>query len=407
MKDPENAKHWIVDPEAAEVVKHIFNLCMEGRGPAQIATQLSKERILVPTAYKLQKGFPINTKVPDDPYRWNGDSVISILEHREYTGCTVAFKTYTNSIWDKAKHENPIENQKITPNTHEAIISEEVFEKVQEIRKSRHRRTKTGKSTIFSGLVFCHDCGSPLCYSTTKDFENTQDFFECSTHHKNRQKCVPYFIRSVVLEALVWEHISSVIEYVVVHEEYFRRYMERYLEAELKEKVSLWKKQLTQSEKRIAEIDRLFLKLYEDNASGKISDSRFETMSEAYESEQSDLKSRIDLLSRSIQIQEEKTDNLNKFIETVKLHFEDKELNGYMLHELVQGIYIENADIPNEPESDEPHIDDVDDGEYITFEKKPKTPTAKKHRIRKIHIKYDFVGFIPIKELRKYADNNR
>ena len=158
IKDPENPKQWIIDEEAAKVVKHIFDLCMEGRGPLQIAKQLREERILTPSAYTLKEGRRPGRDVPADPYRWDQKTVAGLLEHREYTGCTVNFKTYTNSIWDKKTRITPKEKRAVFYNTHPAIIEQEIFDKVQEIRSQRHRRTKTGKSHMFSGLVFCADC---------------------------------------------------------------------------------------------------------------------------------------------------------------------------------------------------------------------------------------------------------
>ena len=192
VKDPENPKHWLVDPEAAAIVKRIFSMCMEGRGPTQIANQLWADKVLTPTAYKLSHGRSTNAPAPEDPYRWDKRAVSLILERREYTGCTVNFKTYTNSIWDKKRHLNPVENQAIFPDTHERIIDDDVFEKVQEIRSQRHRMTRTGKSSIFSGMVYCADCGSKMQYGSSNNRDFSQDFFDCSLHKKNGSKCKGY-----------------------------------------------------------------------------------------------------------------------------------------------------------------------------------------------------------------------
>ena len=210
-RDPDDPKKWVIDEEAAQVVKRIFALCMEGKGPSQIATLLEKEKVLNPTAYKQREGRKTPHQTPENEYRWHESTVAYILEYMEYTGCTVNFKTYTNSIWDKKQRENPMENRKIFYNTHPAIISLEVFDKVQEIRQQRHRRTATGKSNMFSGLVFCNDCKQKLYYSTTSYFEKRQDFFICSTHRVNKDKCSGHYIRAVVLEQIVWKHIQEVI----------------------------------------------------------------------------------------------------------------------------------------------------------------------------------------------------
>ena len=182
VKDPENPKHWIIDPEAAKVVKHIFDLCMEGRGPSQIANQLKAEKVLTPTAYQKSHGRNLPNAVPENPCGWNCNTVVHILERREYTGCTVNFKTYTNSVWDKKQRLNPEEKQAVFYDTHEAIIPEDVFEKVQQIREQRHRKTKSGRTSMFSGLVFCSDCGEKLYYGATNNYKPEGAFFECSLH---------------------------------------------------------------------------------------------------------------------------------------------------------------------------------------------------------------------------------
>ncbi|MBR3620517.1 MAG: recombinase zinc beta ribbon domain-containing protein, partial [Clostridia bacterium] len=349
------------------------------------------------------KGLPFNNTMKYGPYHWKDSSVVRILERREYTGCTVAFKTYTNSLWDKKVRFNPVEKQIITPGTHEAIIDQVTFDKVQQIREKRHRMTKTGKSHIFSGLIRCYDCGSNMYYCTSNNFESRQDFFECSVHHKNHSECKTHFIRAEVLERLVWEHLKEVISFVYCHEPYFREYMKRVSESVSKQELKSLKKQLSLAENRISEIDRLYTKTYEDNANGKISDERFKMLSEGYDSEQAELKAKAIQLQKQIDTQEQNTENLDRFVSLVRSHIEDDGLNGYNLHELIQGIYIENCDVDNNTDE---AIDDDDDGECIIYSRKPKMSSAKKHRIRKIHIKYDFIGFIPVKSLMRYAEES-
>lgn len=293
MKNPEDPKEWIIDEEAAQVVKKIFTLCMNGRGPSQIADQLEQEKVFTPTAYKTKQGVKTPHTEPENPYRWHESTVVNILERKEYISATVNFKTYTNSIWDKKQRENPEENQKIFYNTHPAIITQEVFDKVQEIRQQRHRRTATSKSSPFSGLVFCADCKQKLYYSTTNYFEKRQDFFICSTHRANKDKCSVHYIRVVVLEDMVWKHMKEVISYVTRYEAHFRVEMEQKLRLQSEETIRVYKKRLTQAEKRIGELDRLFIKIYEDNAKGKLNDDRFAMMSKTYEDEQTQLKAEI------------------------------------------------------------------------------------------------------------------
>ncbi len=312
IKDPENPKQWIIDEEAAKVVKHIFDLCMEGRGPMQIAKQLTEEKVLTITAYTLREGRKAHAPAPEDPYRWDTKSVVGILGTRDYTGCTVNFKTYTNSIWDKKTRENPVEKQAIFYNTQPAIIDPEVFEKVQKIRSQRHRRTKTGKSHMFSGLVYCADCKAKMRYCTTKYFEPRQDHFVCANYRSNTGSCSIHFIRAVVLEKMVWEHLKEVIWYVGHYESHFREICEAKLQAESKEALRVKRRQLEKDEKRIQELDRLFIRLYEDNVASRISDERFAMMSQTYEEEQRDLKAEAEVLRQEIETQEQQNQNLEQ-----------------------------------------------------------------------------------------------
>lgn len=371
MKNPENPKEWIIDEEAAQVVKKIFTLCMNGRGPSQIADQLEKDKILTPTAYKNKQGVKTPHTEPENPYRWHESTIVNILERKEYIGATVNFKTYTNSIWDKKQRENPEENRVIFYNTHPAIIEQEVFDKVQEIRQQRHRRTATGKSSPFSGLVFCADCKQKLYYSTTKYFEKRQDFFICSTHRANKDKCSGHYIRAVVLEDLVWNHMKEVISYVTRYEAHFRVEMEQKLRLQSEETIRVYKKRLAQAEKRIGELDRLFIKIYEDNAKGKLNDDRFAMMSKTYEDEQAQLKVEIVNLQKEIEVQERQIEYLEQFIQRARRYTDLTELTPYALRELVKAVYVEAPD---------------------------KSSGKRKQRV---HIEYDLVGYIPVDELIK------
>lgn len=371
MKNPENPKEWMIDEEAAQVVKKIFTLCMNGRGPSQIADQLEKDKILTPTAYKNKQGVKTPHTEPENPYRWHESTIVNILERKEYIGATVNFKTYTNSIWDKKQRENPEENRVIFYNTHPAIIEQEVFDKVQEIRQQRHRRTATGKSSPFSGLVFCADCKQKLYYSTTKYFEKRQDFFICSTHRANKDKCSGHYIRAVVLEDLVWNHMKEVISYVTRYEAHFRVEMEQKLRLQSEETIRVYKKRLAQAEKRIGELDRLFIKIYEDNAKGKLNDDRFAMMSKTYEDEQTQLKVEIVNLQKEIEVQERQIEDLEQFIQRARRYTDLTELTPYALRELVKAVYVEAPD---------------------------KSSGKRKQRV---HIEYDLVGYIPVDELIK------
>ena len=370
-KDPEDRTKWIVDEAAALVVKRIFKLCMEGRGPMQIAKLLQAEKVLNPTSYKRREGIKSPSPETADPYHWNTNTVVHILERREYTGCTVNFKTYTNSIWDKKQRETPIEKQAVFYNTPPAIIPQEVFDKVQQIRKQRHRRTKTGKSSLFSGMVYCADCGAKMRYCTTNYFEKRQDHFVCANYRSNTGSCSAHFIRAVVLEELVWMHMKAVIFYVTRYEKHFRAVMEQRLRMSSEEAIRGYKTQLAQAERRLAELDRLFIRIYEDNVSGRITDERFSLMSKTYEDEQAQLKVDIHRLRQEIEVQERQIEDLEKFIQRVHKYEDLQEMTPYALRELVKGIYIEAPD---------------------------KSSGKRRQGVR---ISYDLVGFVPVEELLK------
>ena len=371
VKDPEDKRKWLVDEEAAAVVRRIFEMCMEGRGPQQIANQLKADKVLTPTAYKKRKGMKTPQAAPENPYGWCDSSVVNILERREYTGCTVNFKTYSNSIWDKKQRENPVEKQAIFENTHEAIISDDVFKRVQEIRQHRHRKTRSGRSSMFSGLVFCSDCGEKLYYGATNNYRTEGAFFDCSLHWKYKEKCPTHYIRESILECMVLKHMQLVTGYILRYEQYFRSIMEQQLRLESTEKLQISKGQLERNEKRIAELKRLFIKIYEDNAGGRLSDERYDMLSQSYETEQKQLEAEVITLRQEIEVQERQNENVERFIQKAKNYVEIESLDPYALRELVQAIYVDAPD--------------------------KSTGKRRQH----IHIKYDGIGFIPLDELMK------
>ena len=370
-RDSDDPKKWVIDEEAAQIVKRIFALCMEGKGPSQIAALLEKEKVLNPTAYKQREGRKTPHQTPENEYRWHESTVAYILEYMEYTGCTVNFKTYTNSIWDKKQRDNPIEKQAIFPNTHARIIDDDVFEKVQEIRQQRHRMTRTGRSSIFSGLVYCADCGSKMLYGSSNNGDLDQDFFDCSLHRKSKEKCNGHFIRVKVLERMVLKHIQAVMGYILRHEDYFRTIMEEQLRVESCEQIRIRRKRLESNERRITELKRLFIKIYEDNASGRLTDERYDMLSQTYEAEQKQLEAEAITLQQEIEVQERQNENIEKFIQKAHKYVGIEELDGYALRELVSAIFVDAPD------------------------------KSSGKRVQHIHIKYDGLGFIPLNELMK------
>ena len=255
-KDPENKKRWIIDPEAAEVVKRIFALCLDGYGPSQIARILKDDKVITPTIHFQQTGRATRNAPPDNPFNWTGDTIADILERPEYQGHTVNFKTYKQSYKSKKTCNNPEEKWLVFENTHEAIIDADTWARVQELRKNKRRPTRTGKTNMFSGIVRCADCGEKLYYCTSRNFEARQDHFVCSTSRlKGKEVCATHFIRAVVLERGVLAHMRMTIACVANHEEQFRKAMGAKQKAEAKRELAAKRRQLTQAERRIEELD--------------------------------------------------------------------------------------------------------------------------------------------------------
>ncbi|MBQ8164308.1 MAG: recombinase family protein [Clostridia bacterium] len=339
MKNPDNTKEWIIDEEAAKTVRQIFTLCVEGLGPTQIANRLKAAKVPTPTEYWIGIGRNCS-KPPAIPYNWCSATVADILAKQEYCGDTVNFRSTTKSFKNKTKIERPKEEWKIFPNTHPAIINREVFELVQELRQHRRRPTKSGIVSWFSGLLYCADCGEKLYYSVTNNYKREQAFFFCSAYRKSSDECSAHFIREKVVMETVLESMRRILLNVQAFEkEFARKQMECYSE-DKKRELSEKRRELNKTKKRIAEIDGLIQKLYEDNAIGKISDERYATLSMSYEEEQQKLKTALPDMENYLETETDKTESLQRFIEKVKRITELKELTAELVHEFIDKIVV-------------------------------------------------------------------
>ena len=338
IKDPQDKKKWIVDEEAAKVVQRIFNLCIAGKGPMQIAKILTADRVLTVTAYHAkQKGWAM----PENLYRWNTNAVLRILERREYTGCTVNFKTYTKSLKFKKRMENPVENQRVFEDTQPAIIEKGQWERVQELRKNKRRPTKTGRTSMFSGLLYCADCGAKLYFCTCNTYkDDSQNHFVCSNYKSNTGSCKIHYIREQVLYRIVLETIQRTLTYVRMFRKDFKLEMlaqdEESRKAELAEK----QKALSGAKKRMEDLDRIIQHIYEDNVLGKLSDSRYLKLSRQYEKEQAEIEQLAAVLEREIETQAGQVSDVNEFLKLVDKYLDIPELDAAILNELVSRIVV-------------------------------------------------------------------
>ncbi|MBM6969842.1 DUF4368 domain-containing protein [Mordavella massiliensis] len=337
-KDPADKKKWIVDEEAAEIVKRIFDLCIAGKGPMQIAKLLTAQRVLTVKAHYAQRdGKPL----PEKPYQWSPKSVAGILERPEYTGCTVNFKTYSKSHKLKKRLHNAPENHRIFPNTQPAIIDEQVFARVQELRENKRRPAKQAeRQGLFSGLLYCADCGSKLHFATGKNMTPQQDCYRCSRYKSNTGDCTMHFIREETLKRFVLQRIFDVtalfFDDAMAFEEAAKK--QRFQEAEKEAKKR--KREIAQAEKRIAELDRIFKRIYEDDISGTISHERFLKLSADYEAEQKELTEQVKTWREAVETFEQDQADFASFAAIVRKYVGIRELTPTIVNEFVKKIIV-------------------------------------------------------------------
>ena len=373
-KYPDDKKKWIVDEEAAAVVKKIFDLCIAGKGPMQIAKALTADKVLTVKAYYAKRD---GKAMPDNLYRWDYKSIAGILERPEYTGCTVNFKTYSKSHKPKKRLQNAPENYRIFPNTQPAIIEEQVFERVQELRANKRRPTKTGRQGLFSGLLYCADCGEKLYFCTTNSFTPKQEHYVCSNYKSNTGTCSAHFIREETLKLFVLQRIFDVTAMFFDDIQSFQNmvYQQRFEEAE---KAVKWqKKELEQARKRIAELDRIFKRIYEDDINGTISHERFLKLSAEYEAEQKELTEFVKLEQAAVDTYEQDRTDFDSFAAVIRKYVGIRELTPTIVNEFVKKIIV--------------HAPDKSSG----------------HRRQKIEIVWNFIGELEQDEDKQTVERQR
>ena len=343
MKSPDDPRQWLVDEPAAQIVKYIFELCIAGLGPTKIARRLEDEKVACPTEYYYRIGRKTSAKRPENPYGWHGETVICILENRQYTGCTVNFKTTFVSFKVKKTVFRPEEEWQIIPNTQEAIIDEDTFERVHELRKHRRRNSATGKSSIFSGLLYCADCGSKLYYCASKSIEDGKEFYRCSEYKESRGSCTIHYIRDSVLQELVLATLRKVARYVQEFEPVFLYLFAKHNSLGREATVRTMKQNVEKAKRRIKEIDTLIERIYEDNVLGKISDERYYRMSANYEREQNELLASVEQDEQMIQEAELKKVNLKVFLDAIRGCTDLKELTPAIVNTLIQKIEVHRS----------------------------------------------------------------
>ena len=346
IKDPENPKRWIVDEEAAQVVRRIYRMTLEGVGTEQIAAKLEEDGILTPRAYWHSKGINRPGKVKDlPPTHWNSSSVIKMLSVQEYCGDILNFKTYSKSYKNKKRLENDRENWAIFKDVHEPIIERAVFEQVQQKRgKMRKRQAKDGERSMFSGLLVCADCGSNLHFHFNQGNPEIK-YFNCSNYKGNRGTCTStHYVRVDFLEEVVLGEIRRLTKFASLYEDEFVKAVIGHSQQAEQTDRKLKEKELRTLLARDEELDGLFERIYEDNVSGKLSDDRFAKMSRRYEDEQKELAEKIKKLRSEIEKQSSRSMTTDMFIGLVRKYTRARKLTPRMLNELIEKIEVFNAE---------------------------------------------------------------
>ena len=343
-KDETDKEKWLIDEPAAEIVKKIYSLCLAGKGPLQIAKQLEREKVLVPTAYFESVGRKTRNATPLDPYAWHPSAVVGILENRQYTGCAVNFKTTTVSYKVHTRIINPVEDYQIIPNMQEPIINEDIWLRVQELRKSRRRNTATGRTSLFSGLVYCPDCGSKLHFCASKSLRRDQEFFRCANYKDGRGSCKIHFIRDVVLEKVVLEAVRNLADFVKCHEPVFLYVLARKNDAMRQQERKRLERVIERGTRRISEIDKLIEAAFERNVLGKLEDERYERMVKNYAQEQRELIAEVQESKVVLQKAEQQVVDLRLLLRTLRELTEVKELTPTLVNSLIERIEVHNND---------------------------------------------------------------
>jgi len=344
MCDPLDKNKWIVDPEASEIVRRIFKMTIEGKGPYDIARILQNEKVYCPSYHlALQNSGSTKHKNFDDPYRWWGASISSIIERMEYIGHTVNFKTYKNSYKDKKRRETPKDELAVFYNTHEAIIDSETWETAQRCRKTVRRIPKKAKEpNRLTGLLFCADCGGKLYHEFREATltKTAKSNYMCSSYRKHTTECTIHFVASAIIEELILDTLQKVNGFVKDNEDEFIRLLTDTSVKQQEQATKTKRKLLASNQKRIAELDRLIRQIYEDKVNDKLSDKRFEKLSAEYEAEQEQLEQSTHELQGEISSIDEQSTRTDKFLELTRRYTDFAELTTSMLYEFIEKVVV-------------------------------------------------------------------
>lgn len=349
--DPNDKEHWIIDEEAAEVVRRMFRLCINGYGPWQIASILMEDKVERPSYYLGKKGLGTNASIYSDErrYIWTGTTVSEMLSKPEYAGHTVNFRTYKESYKYKRTYRAPKEKWVIFKNTQEAIVDEHTFNTVQELRKTVRRPDTSSPANPLTGKMYCADCGAKMYNHRHKSYENrrAEDSYQCSSYSLGKQHkehlCNSHTIRTVVTNNLILDTIRRTCNYAIENEKQFREIVSNVSEKQKEERRRNTKKRINKNEKRRDDINRLIKKMYEDNVNGKLSDKQFAVMIKDYEEELSELEKSLENDYEEIEKDKNETANTDMFLMLAKRYTDFEEITPAMINEFVSKVLVHEA----------------------------------------------------------------
>ena len=346
MKSSDDKKQWVKDEEAAQVVYEIGLYIMDGLGPSQIARKLTERKILTPAAYYASKGRTTNVTKKGSPYAWDSSTIADIMDRwREYLGHTVNFKTRKKSYKSKKTLHNPESEWKIFENTHEAIWTEAIADAARLARQSRRRPTKMGEMGMFSGMMFCADCGSNMVLHRAHTMSASYNHFTCRTYKKDGEACTGHYIRECVLDEVVLEDLRRVTAMAREHPEKFAAYIGSKQSAELQREIRRQEKELAAMRKRKMELDTIFKKLYEDSVLGRITTEQFQMLSGSYTEEQSCITAGIPQKESEIQCLRETVSGTDSFLDKAKRYTDITELTPELLRLFIEKIVVHEKEV--------------------------------------------------------------
>ena len=357
LKSPDNKYEWIVDKEAAEVVRDAFRMCMAGYGPAQIAHEFAERKVKNPTTHAKALGIgKPDRRVYTDDYNWSTSTISRMLSRQEYLGRVVNFKTHRKSYKQKKQIWNDPSEWEVFENVFEAIIDKETFDIVQKIREGRRRKTPLGEMPMLSGMLFCADCGKKMYPVRNRKWTREQENFVCSTYRKVRGGCSSHQIRNVVVEEYLIKSIKQIFCYAKENENGFIKKVLSKTKSEVASTLHRNRIELQQVMERIDKLDSIIQHLYEDNLDGKISDERFMKLALNYEKEQKELEEKRYNIENNIADETDSAQNAERFMKIVRRYDEIDELTAELIREFVEKIMISKRDKIDEAKSQRVHI---------------------------------------------------